>query len=201
MSDGEQILYSEEVYNRYTPLTAPVSFAGGLLIILAALFSFMSNSVNWTVFLYALPAGAAAFYVAFYYSRKYKRQLEIVSKADGSLLVRIMGQGSLLQVNPAGEMAFYFRDSLMEESKSFWKNSEGNSGFPLLGSAQLYAVFFNKKDEPVFSIYESVMTVITHLPKNGYVEIDDETGNADYLTGLPCFKASVQKIYSFCQVK
>lgn len=95
-----------------------------------------------------------------------------------------------IAIKPASRIDFFFADQFSKYGHN--RVVSGNA----LTSAALYAVFYNDQEQPVFLLTEQVMTVIVHIPKPGFREVDEHI--YEIIESIPAFSGPVQKVREFC---
>lgn len=181
-------LFKEEVTERNA---LKLTFLLVALFLLTPVMTFLASKHTGNVFFSAAIAitGSGVIGVLIFRLRK-KIIFKIESSPDGELQATITGDNIHIAIKPASRIDFFFADQFSKYGSN--RVVSGNA----LTSAALYAVFYNDQEQPVFLLTEQVMTVIVHIPKPGFREVDEHI--YEIIESIPAFYGPVQKVREFC---
>ncbi len=127
--------------------------------------------------------------VAIYFFLARDKTFEFVIYSDKKIRTKVYSLNYELFVNPVKRIRFIY-----EEPGSVGGDSTQ------MGNANLYAVFYNDLNVPVFGIFNSSLYAFFHFPNDGYEKLLENSEELNNIIGnIEIFDGPVQRIYELTE--
>lgn len=189
---GTEVLFKETTMPSGVPVGVIGFVFAGLILATISFTSFIQNGMAIRP-LVLMAFALLAFFLSFHLHKRYTSYFEIIAGENGKLIVRILSRIKNIVIAPAGKVEFYYSDS-------FEGNEDSPKRRPEFSGTNLYVVFFDENNEPVFGMTEMQVDFLWHNIKKGFEEVKTENNKMvpHFLNTIDLFSGPVTKIYKCC---